>query len=359
MVPHSARLCEPFREVLRMYARSPGCDDHGTSTKEASHDCQGGLQPASLADGAADRGAAGRADLRDHVLAGGDWIPGAIIVVASLIGLARQIPIIARALQRGRALATARQADGLTARLTLTAVTGPLRAARGGGRRRSPNRQRRRQGIPIRTASTWAGSIASRLPRPREHGEQGEGRAVPRLESRGQQAAQVVRHLQPAEPAPGIAASSPRTPSVPARTTGWRCSTHPPRGAGCGTASGEIGSPASYLPRHRRLRAFPRNGRSHLYHIRPGQHLHRPHPRSASGPRGPSNSTPTATARGPQHGLWLPGLGLHVLRHRVRPDRHQPQEHRPCRLRAPRSTTTSPTRRELHGRLDRQRCPTT
>jgi fatty acid desaturase len=30
------------------------------------------------------------------VLAGGDWIPGAIIVVASLIGLARQIPIIAR-----------------------------------------------------------------------------------------------------------------------------------------------------------------------------------------------------------------------------------------------------------------------
>jgi hypothetical protein len=30
------------------------------------------------------------------VLAGGDWIPGAIIVVASLIGLAKQIPIIAR-----------------------------------------------------------------------------------------------------------------------------------------------------------------------------------------------------------------------------------------------------------------------
>ena len=30
------------------------------------------------------------------VLAGGDWIPGAIIVVASLIGLAGQIPIIAR-----------------------------------------------------------------------------------------------------------------------------------------------------------------------------------------------------------------------------------------------------------------------
>ncbi len=30
------------------------------------------------------------------VLAGGDWIPGAIIVVASLIGLATQIPIIAR-----------------------------------------------------------------------------------------------------------------------------------------------------------------------------------------------------------------------------------------------------------------------
>jgi hypothetical protein len=30
------------------------------------------------------------------VLAGSDWIPGAIIVAASLIGLARQIPIIAK-----------------------------------------------------------------------------------------------------------------------------------------------------------------------------------------------------------------------------------------------------------------------
>jgi hypothetical protein len=30
------------------------------------------------------------------VLAGGDWIPGTIIVAASLIGLARQIPIISR-----------------------------------------------------------------------------------------------------------------------------------------------------------------------------------------------------------------------------------------------------------------------
>jgi hypothetical protein len=36
------------------------------------------------------------------VLAGGDWIPGAIIVVASLIGLGTQIPIIAR-LCRGAA----------------------------------------------------------------------------------------------------------------------------------------------------------------------------------------------------------------------------------------------------------------
>ena len=36
------------------------------------------------------------------VLAGGDWIPGAIIVVASLIGLAGQVPIIAR-LCRGAA----------------------------------------------------------------------------------------------------------------------------------------------------------------------------------------------------------------------------------------------------------------
>lgn len=30
------------------------------------------------------------------VLAGSDWIPGAIIVAASLIGLATQIPIIAK-----------------------------------------------------------------------------------------------------------------------------------------------------------------------------------------------------------------------------------------------------------------------
>jgi hypothetical protein len=30
------------------------------------------------------------------VLAGGDWIPGVIIVVASAIGLAKQVPIIAR-----------------------------------------------------------------------------------------------------------------------------------------------------------------------------------------------------------------------------------------------------------------------
>ena len=36
------------------------------------------------------------------VLAGADWIPGTIIVVASLIGLATQIPIIAK-LCRGAA----------------------------------------------------------------------------------------------------------------------------------------------------------------------------------------------------------------------------------------------------------------
>ena len=30
------------------------------------------------------------------VLAGGDWIPGSIIVTASLIGLARPIPIISK-----------------------------------------------------------------------------------------------------------------------------------------------------------------------------------------------------------------------------------------------------------------------
>ncbi|HEY1273429.1 MAG TPA: hypothetical protein VGF25_00890 [Thermoleophilaceae bacterium] len=30
------------------------------------------------------------------VLASGDWIPGTVIVVASLVGLARQIPVINR-----------------------------------------------------------------------------------------------------------------------------------------------------------------------------------------------------------------------------------------------------------------------
>jgi hypothetical protein len=30
------------------------------------------------------------------VLAGGDWIPGTVIVVASVIGLAREIPVINR-----------------------------------------------------------------------------------------------------------------------------------------------------------------------------------------------------------------------------------------------------------------------
>lgn len=35
------------------------------------------------------------------VLAGGDWIPGTLIVVASLIGLARQIPVINRLCRQG------------------------------------------------------------------------------------------------------------------------------------------------------------------------------------------------------------------------------------------------------------------
>ena len=36
------------------------------------------------------------AHLRGHRAGRRNWVPGAIIVVASLIGLARQIPIIAR-----------------------------------------------------------------------------------------------------------------------------------------------------------------------------------------------------------------------------------------------------------------------
>ena len=54
------------------------------------------------------------------VLAGGDWIPGTLIVAASLIGLARQIPVINKLCTAGAALTAARQADRLTPhRLTL------------------------------------------------------------------------------------------------------------------------------------------------------------------------------------------------------------------------------------------------
>ena len=36
------------------------------------------------------------------VLASGDWIPGTIIVVATLVGLAQQIPVIVRLCTDGR-----------------------------------------------------------------------------------------------------------------------------------------------------------------------------------------------------------------------------------------------------------------
>jgi hypothetical protein len=35
------------------------------------------------------------------VLASGDWIPGTVIVVASVIGLARQVPVITRLCRQG------------------------------------------------------------------------------------------------------------------------------------------------------------------------------------------------------------------------------------------------------------------
>lgn len=38
------------------------------------------------------------------VLAGSDWIPGSIIVGASLVGLARQIPVIKELCEGGRPL---------------------------------------------------------------------------------------------------------------------------------------------------------------------------------------------------------------------------------------------------------------
>jgi len=37
------------------------------------------------------------------VLAGGDWIPGAVIVAAVVIGLARQVPVIRKLCREGSA----------------------------------------------------------------------------------------------------------------------------------------------------------------------------------------------------------------------------------------------------------------
>jgi hypothetical protein len=37
------------------------------------------------------------------VLAGGDWVPGTVIVAAALVGLARQIPVITRLCNQGPA----------------------------------------------------------------------------------------------------------------------------------------------------------------------------------------------------------------------------------------------------------------
>jgi hypothetical protein len=75
------------------------------------------------------------------VLAGSDWIPGTIIVAASLIGLATQIrssPSSVAGPRRRHRTAT----DGLTARgLTLAAVTRPIRAAAAGGGGRSRSRR--------------------------------------------------------------------------------------------------------------------------------------------------------------------------------------------------------------------------
>ena len=56
------------------------------------------------------------------VLAGGDWMPGTLIVAASLIGLASQIPVINKLCRAGAALSAARQTDRLTPYgVTLTA----------------------------------------------------------------------------------------------------------------------------------------------------------------------------------------------------------------------------------------------
>ena len=77
-------------------ARAPSdCDDQGTSTEEARHDCQGGLQPAKVADRRLTVGPLAALIFGVIVQAGGDRIPGVITVVASLIGLVTQIPIIA------------------------------------------------------------------------------------------------------------------------------------------------------------------------------------------------------------------------------------------------------------------------
>jgi len=80
--------------VLLTTARSSAATIQAADNKEVHRDCQARVQPAGTADGVSDRGATSRVVFGIIVLAGGDWIPGTLIVAASLIGLARQIPVI-------------------------------------------------------------------------------------------------------------------------------------------------------------------------------------------------------------------------------------------------------------------------
>ena len=74
--------------------------------------CQGRVQPAGATDGAPDRGAAPpRLASGSSCWPAGDWIPGTLIVVSTLIGLASQIRVIDKLCRQDAAFIAARQTD--------------------------------------------------------------------------------------------------------------------------------------------------------------------------------------------------------------------------------------------------------
>jgi hypothetical protein len=123
-----------------MTARTPATI-RAITNKGAHRDCQGRVQPQVRLTALLTVGLLAALIFGIIVLAGGDWIPGTVIVAASLIGLGRQIAVIKKALSAGAAVTAARHAD----RLTPARPDPPLRDRTRFGRRqgRRPIRSRR------------------------------------------------------------------------------------------------------------------------------------------------------------------------------------------------------------------------